>query len=188
MEKSDEELIADCRAGDAAAWENLVRRYQRVIYAIPRRAGFDEEMSGEVFQQVFTLLVENLDRIKQPAQIQAWLVTTARRETIRLLRQPKPRQMEAVVAGTEDAVDEVTNLADPMPLPDEVLLQMEMQNRVRLAVQSLDEKCRKLVEMLFYRETPPPYSEIARVLGISEGSIGPMRARCLQKAINSLNK
>jgi RNA polymerase sigma factor (sigma-70 family) len=187
MEKSDEELIADCRSGDGAAWENLVRRYQRVIYAIPRRAGFDEEISGEVFQQVFTLLVENLDRIKQPAQIQAWLVTTARRETIRLLRQPKLRQMEAA-AGTEDAIDEVANLADPMPLPDEVLLQMEMQNRVRIAVESLDEKCRKLVEMLFYEETPPPYSEIARVLGISEGSIGPMRARCLQKAINSLNK
>lgn len=187
MEKSDEELIADCRAGDAAAWENLVKRYQRVIYAIPRRAGFDEEISGEVFQQVFTLLVENLDRIKQPSQIQAWLVTTARRETIRLLRQPKLRQMEAA-AGTEDAIDEVANLADPMPLPDEVLLQMEMQNRVRMAVQSLDEKCRKLVEMLFYKETTPPYSEIARALGISEGSIGPMRARCLQKAINSLNK
>lgn len=188
MEKSDEELIADCRAGDAAAWESLVRRYQRMIYAVPRRAGFDEEISSEVFQQVFTLLVENLDRIKQPAQIQAWLVTTARRETIRLLRQPKLRQMEAVAVGGEDVIDEVANLTDPMPLPDEVLLQLEMQNRVRIAVQSLDEKCRKLVEMLFYEETPPPYSEIARVLGISEGSIGPMRARCLQKAINSLNK
>jgi RNA polymerase sigma factor (sigma-70 family) len=187
MEKSDEELIADCRAGDASAWENLVKRYERLIYAIPRRAGFDEEISGEVFQQVFTRLVENLDRIKQPSQIQAWLVTTARRETIRLLNQPKLRQMEAV-AGTEDATDEVANLTDPMPLPDEVLLQMEMQNRVRIAVQSLDEKCRKLLEMLFYEEPSPPYSEIAEVLGISEGSIGPQRARCLQKAMSNLNR
>lgn len=186
MELTDEELIAACRAGDNAAWENLVRRYRRLIYAIPRRAGFDEDVSGDVFQQVFARLVENLDRIKQPSQIQAWLVTTARRETIRLIRERKTRQLKT--AETDDeSFDEAANLPDKTPLPDEVLLQIETQNRVRIAVESLDEKCRQLLEMLFYRQTPPPYAEIAAALSISEGSIGPTRARCLQKAMSKLS-
>ena len=187
MEKTDEELIAACREADDEAWEILVKRYMRLIYAIPRRAGFDEETSSEVFQQVFALLVENIDRIKQPSHIQAWLLTTARRETIRLLHQQNLRHLEVITDG-DDAADEITKLPDQTPLPDEVLLQLEMQNRVRNAVLSLDEKCRDLLELLFYRQPSPSYSEIAEELGISEGSIGPVRARCLQKAMNKLKE
>lgn len=185
MELTDEELIAGCRAGDDAAWENLVRRYRRLIYAIPRRAGFDEELAGDIFQQVFTLLVENLDRINQPSQIQAWLVTTARRETIRHIKMQKVRQLKTA-ENDDETLDEAANLPDNTPLPDEMLLKIETQNRVRIVVESLGEKCRKLLEMLFYRESPPPYSEIAEVLDISEGSIGPTRARCLKKAMEKL--
>jgi RNA polymerase sigma factor (sigma-70 family) len=185
MELTDEELIAGCRAGDDAAWETLIMRYRRLIYAIPRRAGLDEDAASEVFQQVFTLLVENLDRIKQPAQIQAWLVTTARREMLRIMKQNKNRRSQ-VLESDDETVDELGNLEDKNPLPDEVLMQLETQNKVRNAVESLDEKCRKLLEMLFYRQNSPPYSEIAAILQISEGSIGPTRARCLQKAMNKL--
>ncbi len=187
MEFTDEELIEGCRADDHTAWENLVKRYRRLIYAIPRRAGLDEDVSGDIFQQVFAILVENLERIKQPSQIQAWLVTTARRETIRILKQHKTRRLTTFESDNEDGTDEMANLPDKTPLPDEVLLQFETQNRVRMAVESLDEKCRQLLEMLFYWTSPPPYSEIAAALGISEGSIGPTRARCLQKAMSKLN-
>src|SRR5919204_2083311 len=86
MELSDEALIWACRRGEAAAWEALVARYQRLVYAVPRRAGLNEEASGEVFQRVFAVLVEQLDRIEQPERIRAWLVTTARRETWRVGR------------------------------------------------------------------------------------------------------
>ncbi|MEK7724722.1 MAG: sigma-70 family RNA polymerase sigma factor [Acidobacteriota bacterium] len=185
MELTDEQLIAECRQNNQQAWEELVRRYRRLIYAIPRRAGFDEDISADVFQQVFALLIQNIDRIKQPSQIQAWLVTTARRETIRLINNRKNSQK--MVDSDDENEEFLAQIPDKNLLADEVLLKLEAQNQVRNAIESIDEKCRKLIEMLFYRQNPPPYSEIAENLGISEGSIGPTRARCLEKVLKKIN-
>ena len=57
-EPSDEKLVLACRRGEAAAWEALVLRYQRLIYAIPRRACLSEDQAADVFQTVFARLVE----------------------------------------------------------------------------------------------------------------------------------
>ncbi|HEX8476011.1 MAG TPA: sigma-70 family RNA polymerase sigma factor [Pyrinomonadaceae bacterium] len=184
MEQSDEELLLACRKGDEAAWETLVERFQRLIYAIPRRAGLNEDLAAEVFQEVWTTLLEKLDDINQPDRLQAWLVTTARRKTWRLISRENVTAKSFHDDETEDA--ELAALADHAPLPDEVLLQLEEQHRVRTALGGLDERCRKLLNLLFYTPEPPPYAEIAEATGTSEGSIGPTRARCLQKLLRAL--
>jgi RNA polymerase sigma factor (sigma-70 family) len=66
-------------------------------------------------------------------------------------------------------------------LPEEVLVRLEEQNAVRVAVEALDDRCRNLLDLLFYRSVSPSYEEIARALGLREGSIGPTRARCLER-------
>lgn len=176
MEPNDEALVLACRRGDATAWETLVIRYQRLIYSIPRRAGLDEDASADVFQRVFTTLVEKIDSIEQPARISAWLSTTARRETWRVSRYQRTR-----TSFSPDDESMIETLVDEALLPDDLLLRMEEQHQVRIAVAALDDRCRKLLTMLFYQSHPPSYTEIAATLGISEGSIGPTRARCLQK-------
>ena len=178
MEISNEELVLACRRGDAVAWETLINRYQRLVYSIPRRAGLDEDRAAEIFQGVFEKLVERLDRIEQPAYIGAWLVTTTRREMWRLSQQERVAQPLLDSDGSED---ETNQLPDNTPLPDEIVQRLEEQHTVRLAVATLDERCRRLLTWLFYHSDPPPYAEIAATLGVSEGSIGPTRARCLQK-------
>ena len=85
-DEDDSTLVARCRRVEAAAWEALVRRYQRLVYAIVRRAGLDEHAAADVFQTVFARLVEHLPRIADPRRLQAWIVTTARREVILALR------------------------------------------------------------------------------------------------------
>jgi len=187
MEKSDEELVAGCQQGDEEAWSLLAARYQRLLYAIPRRAGLDEDAAADILQQTFLKLLENLQKIQQPAQIHAWLVTTARRETLHFLRQRKKAPQVSLDAGEGDESKE-KEFPAAEPLADEVLLEMERQHRVRTAVTSLDERCRNLVTLLFYQKAQIRYSEVARILGISEGSIGPTRARCLQKLLERLNK
>jgi len=185
MEKSDEELIAACRAGDEEAWSVLVARYQRLIYAIPRRAALDEDAAADILQQTFLKLLQNLAQIQQPAQIHAWLVTTARRETLHFLH----RRQNAPQISIDDAPDgETKDFPSDAPLADEILLELERGHRVRAAVTNLDERCRQLIILLFYREDKVPYEEIARLLGISEGSIGPTRARCLQKLLQRMNE
>ena len=181
MEPNDEELLLACRRGDAAAWEALVRRYQRLVYAIPRRAGLSEDQSADVFQTVFARLVEHLDRIEQPGRIKAWLVTTAQREAWRLVRRESATlSLDGGDSGESQAG--LDRLRDNALLPDQVVLRLEQQHAVRMAVEALDERCRRLLTLLFYRAQPPAYSEIAVALEMPEGSIGPTRARCLQKS------
>lgn len=175
MEPNDEALVQDCRRGDAAAWEALVMRYQRLVYAIARRAGLDNDQSAEAFQNVFVALVEHLDRIEQPARVGAWLATAARYEALRVRR-----RIRAAATPDIESPLHAAYLLDDTPL-DNALLQLEEQNQIRKAMTMLDERCRTLVTLLFYRPDPPPYAEIAGLLGISEGSIGPTRARCLAK-------
>lgn len=179
MESSDKQLISACRRGEEAAWEKLVHRYQRLIYTIPRRAGLDEDQAAEVFQEVFTTLLEKVDDIEQPERLQAWLVTTARRKTWRLISRARP--LEQASYENDDADDSLLELPDNAPLPDEVLSRLEEQHRIRSALAELDERCKRLLQMLYYEAEAPAYSAIAAVLGTPEGSIGPTRARCLKK-------
>ena len=185
MEQSDKDLLLACKRGDERAWEALVKRYQRLIYAVPRRAGLDEDGAAEVFQEVFTTLFEKLDDIEQPERIHAWLVTTARRKTWRLISREQATR-KSLPLDDDEADAELNALPDDTPLPDEALVQLEEQHRVRAALSSMDERCRKLLTLLFYREEPPSYAEIAASIGTSEGSIGPTRARCLQKLMRLL--
>lgn len=185
MERTDEQLLLACRRGEEAAWEALVRRYQRLIYAIPRRAGLDEDDAAEVFQEVFATLLENVETIEQPSRLHAWLVTTAKRKTWRLVRRAG---LTRPFDERDESEAEMYELPDERALPDAELLQLEEQHLVRAALVELDGRCQKLLTLLFYGSEPPPYSEIAAALGTTEGSIGPTRARCLRKLLDVLKR
>jgi RNA polymerase sigma factor (sigma-70 family) len=119
-EQSDAELLAHCRRGGQAAWAVLVRRYQALIYTIPRRAGLPEEAAADVFQFAFVRLFEQLDRIEDPSRLRAWLVTTAKRETLRLLELARRTVAldDAAPADDNAALESwVERLPDPDPLP-----------------------------------------------------------------------
>jgi len=185
MEETDLQLVLACRRGDQLAWERLVRRYQRLIYAIPLRAGLDADHAAEIFQDVFTTLFEKLNDIEQPEKLQAWLVTTTRRKTLHEISKAQVRQLHV---NTDEPTQVPASIRDETPLPDEQLLILEKQHRIRIALSSLDERCKTLLEMLFYLDEPPSYSDIASALRIPEGSIGPTRARCLAKLLRLLKK
>lgn len=187
---TDAELVAHCRAGRQAAWSTLVRRFQRLVYTVPRRAGLDDEQVAEVFQHAFSRLFEQLDRIDDPGRVRAWLVTTARRESLRLLAERSAElRLRVVSAGVAEEDDPLLAVPDPSPLPEAMLAALQEQHRVRQALERLAPRPRQLLELLFLQDEPPPYAEIAARLGIPEGSIGPTRARALEqlrKALSSM--
>jgi RNA polymerase sigma factor (sigma-70 family) len=186
MPPTDRELLNACREGDESSWEALVERYQRLIYAIPRRAGLNEDQASEVFQEVFATLLQKLNDITDPDRLHAWLVTTARRKTWRLMS--KERLLRPGAASDEERDDKLIAMVDEAPLPDETLVRLEEQHRIRAALLALDERCQKLLTLLYYRSEPPSYAEIAAAFGTPEGSIGPTRARCLKKLLQLLEK
>lgn len=180
---SDDDLIQRCRAGEAAAWSTLVRRYQRLIYTVPRRAGLDDGAAADVFQTCFQRLFEHLDRLDDASRVRAWLVTTAKRETLRLLERAQRVPLVHGGAGAQEDGDDdpLAQVPDPAPLQDAQLVALQEHDRLRQAVDRLDPRARQFIELLFLQDEPLPYSEIAARLGIPEGSIGPTRARCLAK-------
>ncbi|PLS83545.1 MAG: sigma-70 family RNA polymerase sigma factor [Chloroflexi bacterium] len=180
MELSDATLVLACRRGDAHAWEALVERYQRLICSIPRHSGLNEDEVADILQQVFTKLIEKLDDIEQPERIRAWLVTTARRETFEVLRRNR-RAVAAHLQNIQPDAEEIVNVPSDAPLPEEILVQLEAEHALRSSVAVLDERCRTLLTLLYYSREPLSYAEIAARLGVSEGSIGPMRGRCFEK-------
>ena len=178
----DPTLVQRCRAGDAAAWGTLVKRYQRLVYAIARGAGLDEQLAADVFQTVFQRLVQHLPRIAEPAGLQAWIVTTAKREAW-LQRQRSQRMVSMTVAesdGAEAPDDETGAIADSAPGPEETVAHWQQLARVQHGLEHLDERCRQLLRALFGSESAG-YDDVAARLGMPVGSIGPTRARCLAK-------
>ena len=176
---SDHELIRKCREGDESAWEAMVLKYRRLVYSIPHAAGLKKEQAEDVFQAVFHALLKNIGSIRQQETLIPWLVTTARRESWKASR----RAGQAV--RREEDFDQVEPVAgEPLPLDDLEIL--ERQITVRATLEAMEERCRRLLELLFYQDPPMPYGEIARELHMPAPSIGPTRIRCLEKLRKSL--
>jgi RNA polymerase sigma factor (sigma-70 family) len=175
----DAALVARCLHGDQAAWATLVRRYQRLVCAIVRRLGLDEHAAADVFQTVFTRLVQHLPTIGDPDRLQAWIVTTAKREALLQLQRG-----QRTVSMTRDDTDDGAewDVADDAKNAEQSIEEIQELHRVRAALDRLEPRQRDLLLMLFRDEDDKiPYDEIAARLGIAVGSIGPTRARCLEK-------
>lgn len=183
LKLSDEDLINACRRGDEAAWETIVYKYQNLLYSIPRRAGLSEDLAADVLQEVFTILFQKLDQLEQPQFLRAWLTTTARHRTIHLIQRERRGKPVALF-------DEENNLRfemkDEALLPDENLLRLEKENQLETAMEKLDDRCRRLISMLYLEIETISYQEITEKLDLPLGSIGPTRSRCLQKLIKLL--
>lgn len=176
--KSDAELVKACRRGQESAWDELVDRYQRLIFTIPRRAGLSEEQSADIFQDVFLTLFEKLNEIEQPDRIRSWIVTTAKFKTWAVVRGQKGHYSPE----TEEEMElEMASLQDQSPLADDALIELEQQHLIRTAVNKLEEKCKNILSMIYLRDVAASYLEVAAAIGVGETSISPMRARCLKK-------
>jgi len=180
-DEDDASLVARCLRDEGTAWETLVRRYQRLVFAIVRRAGLDEHAAADVFQTVFARLIEHLPRLRQPERLQAWIVTTAKRESIAQSAKGR-RTVSLTPTDDEDGARAVDEVADDSPLPEEALIELQQVNQVRLALERLDSRCRELLLLLFRDEDDSvPYDEVARRMAMPVGSIGPTRSRCIEK-------
>lgn len=177
-------LVAACCAGDAQAWASLVKRYQRLVYAIVLRAGLDEHAAADVFQTVFARLIDHLPGLRQPERLQAWIVTTAKRESLRE-RQRGRRTVSLTRDASDDDHDDwgvEDTVADEAPLAEQQLEALQQLELLRHALDRLDERCRELLLLIFREDDERvPYDDVARRLNMPIGSIGPTRARCLGK-------
>ncbi len=178
VDNCDAALVRRCVGGEQAAWDELVNRYQRLIYAVPRRAGLSEEQAADVFQEVFLTLFEKIGEIEQPDRIRSWIVTTAKFKTWAIVRGSKGLYSPA----TEEEMEaEMANIRDETPLADDMLIELEEQHLIRTALLELEERCQKILSMIYLRDPAATYVEVAAAINVGETSISPLRSRCLKK-------
>jgi RNA polymerase sigma-70 factor (ECF subfamily) len=162
---TDAELVARCRAGDAEAWNELVERFSRYVYAVTVR-GFrlSEEDAEDVFQDVFTRVYTHLGTLRDESALRPWIAQLTRRLCIDAIAR-RERERATGEADDEAAEDRMTEI-------DEAVV-------VRDALAALSQPCREMLDRFFARDQS--YRTISSELDLPAGTIASRIARCLQK-------
>lgn len=165
------DLLRAAAQGDEEAWNQLVGRFNGLLWAITRAHRLGHADAADVVQATWTRLVENLDRIRDPEHVGAWLATTARRECLRVFHNAKRTQ------PMEEPPELATRHRDDSG-PEVAVLTSERDELLRRAMGELSPRCQQLLGVLVAPEQPS-YAEVSAALDLPIGSIGPTRARCL---------
>jgi RNA polymerase sigma factor (sigma-70 family) len=166
-------LVRGAAGGDHDAWNQLVERYAPLVYAICTRYRLSNHDVEDVGQSVWLLLVEQLGKLREPAALPGWLATTTARECLRVLTAAS--RAERVSTGLDDSLQFVDDT-----VVDEEVLMAERNALLRAAFAELPPRCQQLLSMLL-SDPPHSYADIHQQLDIPVGSIGPQRARCLDR-------
>ena len=168
------DLVARAKDGDRQAWDALIERYAPLIWSICRRHRLGRADADDVGQSVWLRLVDQLDRVRDPAALPGWLATTARRECLRVLCATQGPRATLYARDVESLPDERAGVAD------QGLLTAERHAALREAFGQLPPNGQQLMALLI-ADPPLPYADISAQLGIPVGSIGPNRSRYLDK-------
>ena len=166
-------LVTRAAGGDPAAWDEIVERYSPLVWSICARFQLSTCDRQDVGQNVWLLLVEQLGKLREPAALPGWLATTTHRECLRVVT--AARKSERLGTGLDDALQFVDHT-----MIDEEYLMAERNAALRAAFAELPPLCQRLLTMLT-SDPPSSYAEISASMQIPVGSIGPRRARCLER-------
>jgi RNA polymerase sigma factor (sigma-70 family) len=167
-------LVTRASAGDQQAWNEIIERYSPLVWSICLRYRLDRQDIDDVGQSVWLLLVERISRLREPAALPGWLATTTQRECLRVLRAARRHDHAELLPEEQMPPD-----PDATVIEEEILA-AERDAGIRAAFAELPRGCRELLALLV-SDPPRSYEDISAALGMRVGSIGPMRARCLDR-------
>jgi RNA polymerase sigma factor (sigma-70 family) len=165
------ELLARAARRDPSAWEEIISRYNGLVWARVRSFRLQEADAIDAVQTTWLRLAENCGRVQHPDRLGGWLGTTAARESLAIVRHTK---QTAPVDGLADT------LTDPAVGPERTVLDAETAQAVRALITELPPRRRALMQAMFDQESRR-YADISRDTGIPIGSLGPTRARALHQ-------
>jgi len=169
---TDADLVQGCLDGDERAWNALLERHGSLVWAAARRAGLADADAADAFQNAWTIALEDLGRLRDADRFAPWIARIARHQAMRIRR----GYGIARRAHEKVARDEMDHRR-----PEEEVVETEQRHGIQLALGQIGERCRKLLELLYFAAPQPAYADIAASTGMRIGSIGPTRARCLEK-------
>jgi RNA polymerase sigma factor (sigma-70 family) len=172
-------LVRAAADGDAGAWREIYVRHSGLVWAVARAYLVNGSDAQDVCQTTWFKLAENLTRLREPDRVGAWLASTARHEALRTIRasgQSMPVSDVGLLGGDVDERSPERLMLEREDAAAEAERAMVMWG----AFEELPDRCRRLLRLLI-ASPRPTYQEIAVGLDIAVGSIGPIRARCLDR-------
>jgi RNA polymerase sigma factor (sigma-70 family) len=165
--RPDEELARLAAGGDAAAFEELVRRYQRPLVNFAYRMLGDPDAAADAAQQAFVQVYLHLPRARLDLPFRPWLYRIARNQCLDRLRERRATPFSEVERDDEGD-SPLLGVADPDPLPDDLLERRDLQRLLGAAIQALPERYREVVALRY--TTDLTFAEVAEALGIPENT------------------
>jgi RNA polymerase sigma factor (sigma-70 family) len=163
---ADADLVARCRDGDQQAWNELVNRFSRYVFAITSRVyRLSQQDAEDVFQDVFARTFEHLDDLRDDAAVRPWIATLTRRLCVDRLRGSTREHL------VEEPLDETAT--------DDGLAELDEAMAVHDAMRTLPEHCAEILDRFFTRDES--YRTIGEALEIAPGTIASRISRCLAK-------
>jgi RNA polymerase sigma factor (sigma-70 family) len=172
-------ILRAARAGDASAWEELIRRYHGAVHAAVGSYRLKPADTADAIQNTWLRLLEHAATIRNPEMLGGWLTTTARRECLALIRRHRAERPVASIDTCQPAPD---------PTPEAAVVNSEARRHVRSATNTLSDRQRTLIDALYYHPVGS-YADVGRHTGMPIGSVGPthLRAiRCLRHRLSDL--
>lgn len=166
-------LVSAAAEGDNEAWIALVDRFSGLVWSVTRAFRLRQDDAAEVVQTTWLRLVEHLGDIREPERVGAWLATTARRLCLANIRNSGRDVPTEFMDNQLVSPDQIGEL-------DAALDADHVRTALERAVEELPELGRALLRVLS-ADPAPSYAEVAAALDMPIGSIGPTRARSLER-------
>ena len=167
-----EVLLGRALTSDWSAWKELENRYGHLLLHAARGVGLNHSDAGDVAQLTWLRLWQHGHQIRDPECLPAWLAATARREGLRVALGRK-RYLLYADPTAEHSDGQRTAVLDVYPVDG------EYEPSTEQALSRLPGRYQRLIRLLM-SDSRPSYTEIAEMLNLPIGSIGPMRMRALQ--------
>lgn len=178
------DLIHGALAGRQDDWNLLVERYTPLVLSVVRGYRLNGPDSEDVFQTLWLRLVEHLADIREPQALPGWIITTVRNECLRTLKlRQRTVPFDPLTPAGEHEMVVPLLVHDQVPFDVSVVDDITAATRREVLLRAFDDLSERHRELLLLLITDPPvsYTEISRSLGIPVGSIGPTRARALER-------
>ena len=183
---SEDELLARCRRGDAAAWDNLFDAHYaaagRFIFQLA--SDFTVEDTEEICQEVFLSVIKNLDSFQGESRLQTWIFRIAANKArdFREKRNAGKRGGGQTTISLHAENPETGLTPDPptdAPEPDEFLMNAESAGLVRESLVQLGEPCREIVELRYFGDLS--YEELSATLKLNPKTVSSRLSKCLDR-------
>ena len=168
---SDMVLAQQALSGEQDAFETLVRRYSTPLFNFICRFLGDYDQACDVLQQVFLRFYTSLPNLGTTEPFKPWLFQVARNCCVDELRRRKRYAIHFSQLETENSEGEISflsDMADPNPLPEEIIERHDLQHMLQGAIESLPPKFRDVVTLRYLAQMS--FSEIGETLHMPEAT------------------